>query len=331
MLPFDALGEREIQMRPLSVVVLWTALIVLLVSVGTVAAQQSGRIYKLGWLWLGRPGLVPVPAEKWAGDWAAYRDVLRDAGFVLGKNLVVEQRHASGDESRLMTEAEALVGAGVDAIVTQGTPPTVAAMQATKSIPIVFYGVGDPVEKGVIASLGRPGGNVTGMAVQIAMPKQWQLLHDVAPAVRRAGFLGNAGNVPAADRRTAFEAFQVERMRTSAAAVGIEPIRMRVNSLGDVEPKFAALAAAGDAGVVVVNDALLVSQEWRPVILELALKYRLPTSCAQSPPWASSGCLVTYIENWNAILRGAAAQTVKVFKGAAPDRISVEQPTDYNS
>lgn len=173
-------------MRPLLSAVAWT-LLALMVDAGAASAQQPGRVYKIGWLWIGRPGYVPVPIEKWTTGGAAFRDSLRDSGYVVGKNLVVDVRHASGDAARLEAEAEALVAMGVDVIVTQGTPPTVAAMKATKRLPIVFEGVGDPVEKGIVASFARPGGNVTGMAVLIAGAKQWQLLHEIAPAVRRAG------------------------------------------------------------------------------------------------------------------------------------------------
>jgi putative ABC transport system substrate-binding protein len=98
---------------------------------------------------------------------------LRDAGFVVGKNLVVDFHHTHGDAARLAAEAEALVSSGVDVILTGGTPPTVAAMQATKHIPVVFVGVSDPVEKKIVASLAKPGGSVTGMAVLIAEQKQW--------------------------------------------------------------------------------------------------------------------------------------------------------------
>jgi len=305
------------------------AFLTLMVEIGAASAQQPGRVYKIGWLWIGRPGFVSEPIEKWTGSNAAFRDALRDSGFIVGKNLVFERRHANGDAAKLDAKAEALVASGVDVIVTQGTPPTVAAMKATKKVPIVFYGVGDPVEKEIVSSLARPGGNVTGMAVMIAFPKQWQLLHEIAPAVRRAGFVGNGANRPAADRQAAWEAMHAERMRTDAAAVGIEPVRMPVHTLKDVETNFAQLASAGAAGVVIVNDAIFVSPEWRYSIMEMALRHRLPTSCAQSPEWAEAGCLVTYQENWPAILRGAATQVAKVLRGTAPADIPVEQPTDY--
>jgi putative ABC transport system substrate-binding protein len=304
------------------------AILSMAVDVCAASAQQPGRTYKIGWLWIGRSGLVALPAEKWTiEDLVTFRDALRDSGFVAGKNLVIEHRHANGDASRLDAEVDALVASGVDAIVTQGTPPTVAAMKTR--IPVVFIGVGDPVEKGIASSLARPGSTATGMAVMIAFPKQWQLLHEIAPSVRRAAFLGNAQNRPGDGPRAAFEAFMVERMKADAAAVGIEPIRTRVQTLNDVESRFAELAGDGSGGVIVVNDQVFSSPEWRPSMMEMAIRHRLPTSCAQYRPWAVSGCLVTYYENWKAIHQGAAAQVVKVLRGTPPADIPIEQPVDY--
>jgi putative ABC transport system substrate-binding protein len=318
-------------MRLLLSALAW-AILSVAVEISSASAQQPGRVYKVGWLWIGRPDREPMPAEKWTGEAAVFRDALRDSGFVLGKNLIVENRHARGDAARLDVEVEALVASGVDVIVTQGTPPTVAAMRATRRIPVVFFGVGDPVEKGIVSSLARPGGHVTGMAVMIAFSKQWQLLREVAPSVRRAAFLGNArpGNrATDTPQAASFVAFMLERMKADAAAAGIEPIHTGLATLTDLEPKFAELARGGGAGVVVVNDAVFITPEWRPSIMEKAIEHRLPTSCAQSRLWAESGCLVTYYEDWNAFNRGAAAQVVKVLRGTAPADIPVEQPTDY--
>ena len=315
-------------MRPLLSAVAWT-LLAFMVDIGAAAAQQSGRVYKIGWLWIGRPGYVPVPIEKWTAEGAAFRDSLRDSGYVVGKNLVVDVRHASGDAARLEAEAEALVAMGVDVIVTQGTPPTVAAMKATKRLPIVFEGVGDPVEKGIVASLARPGGNVTGMAVLIAGAKQWQLLHELRRPYDAPDSFSNAANNPADDRQVAWLTFSRERMKADAAAVGIEPVSMRVYTLKDVETKFAELASEGAAGIVVNADALLSNPEWRPAIMEVALRHRLPTSCAQLRLWAESGCLMTYSEDWSAVRRGLTAKVVKVLQGTAPADIPDEQPTTY--
>jgi hypothetical protein len=127
------------------------------------------------------------------------------------------------------------------------------------------------------------------MAVLIASAKELQLLHEIAPAVRRVGRLAYAANRPGGDRQAAWETFAVERMKTEAAAVGIEPIRMPVLTLGEAEAKLAELAGGGAAGVLVLQDATLFSPEWRPPLMEMALKHRLPTCCQQSRLWAEAG------------------------------------------
>src|SRR5262249_2735249 len=134
-------------------------------SVTSLSAQQEGRVYRIGWLTLGSPSFSYPPLEDWTGPSGAFRDTLRDKGFVGGKNVLVEARHAAGDIARLPVAAASLVAAGVDVIVTAGTPATKAAKEATGSLPIVFVGAAAPVERGLVNSLTRPGGNVTGMAV----------------------------------------------------------------------------------------------------------------------------------------------------------------------
>jgi putative ABC transport system substrate-binding protein len=189
---------------------------------------------------------------------------------------VVEERHAFGDHDRVTAEAAALVASGVDVIVTFGTPLTVAAIQATKRIPIVFGFVSDPVEKGMITSLARPGGNVTGMAVLIANAKVWQYLREVAPDTVRIGYLVNVLNQPAASRTEAYEALAQARVTANASAVGVEPIKLAVKSLAEIESGFAELEAMGKAGTIVGADGVFI--DWRAQIMALALRHRLPTA-----------------------------------------------------
>jgi putative ABC transport system substrate-binding protein len=300
-------------------------LLALLFSSGLASAQQEGRVYRIGWLFVGSWDYEDLPIEKWASPGAAFRVGLQAAGYVAGKNFVLERRHAKGDAAGLVAEAKALVASGVDVIVTAGSAPTVAAMQATRQIPIVFFAVSYPIEKGMVASLARPGGNVTGMAVVDAIPRQWQLLREVAPAVRRAGRLEHAANRPADERYAAYRSSVLDDVKADAAAVGIEPIRMGVFGFNDIEPLLAELSRRGEAGVVVINDPLLVSPDWRPSIMEMAIRHRLPTSCARASAWARSGCLVTYTEDWSATLRGLAGQVVRVLGGTRPADIPVEQ------
>jgi putative ABC transport system substrate-binding protein len=127
-----------------------------MIDIGAASAHEPGRVYRIGWLWVGQPGLVEAPIEKATGPIAIFRDAMRDRGYVVGKNLVIDMRHAHGDVARLSAEAESLVASGVDLIVPTGTAPTAAAIKATKRIPIVFGGVGNPVDKGFVASLAKP-------------------------------------------------------------------------------------------------------------------------------------------------------------------------------
>jgi putative ABC transport system substrate-binding protein len=300
-------------------------LLVLTVDVSAASAQEPGRVYTIGWLWTGTPGLAQLPMEKWEGPSGVFRDTFKDAGFVLGKNLVVEIRHAHGDVSRLAAEAEALVASNVDVIVAAGTAPTQAAVRTTKRIPIVFNGVGSPAAKGLVASLSKPGGNVTGMAVQLPGAKSWQLLRDIAPATRRGGGLVDAANSFALD--PAYRGPAIAKYAADATAAGIEFVDLSVSRLEEIEAAFAGLAKDGPSGVVVFTSNTLF--EWRTSIVEMALRHRLPTVCLQWLPWGQAGCLVTYGEDFYAMNRGTAAMVIKVLRGAKPADIPVEQPTRF--
>src|SRR5207249_3424514 len=124
-------------MRQLLSALAWTILC-LIADISGASAQQPGRVYRIGWLWIGEPGLVPPPFEKWTGESGVFRDALRDRGFAVGKNLIVDVRDARGDATRLPALAEALVATQPDVLVTAGELATVAAMRVTKAIPIVF-------------------------------------------------------------------------------------------------------------------------------------------------------------------------------------------------
>jgi putative ABC transport system substrate-binding protein len=319
-----ALGDR---MRPLLSALAW-ALIAATVDIGAASAQQSGdRIYRIGLLWSGGPGLLAETMEEWRPVRAAFRDELRNGGYVIGKNLVVDVRHAYGDVARLGAEAAALVASNVDVIVAVGTASTVAAMQSTRHVPIVFAGVADPVEKGIVASIARPGGNVTGIAGQIAGPKLWQLLHEVAPTAQRAAVLAYRPNMPSEDRAAAYLGKVRQKTKAAADATGIEALPMSIDGFGEVGRKFAELAGGGDAGIVIVSDPTLFL--WRTSIMAMAQQHRLVTVCPQSRAWAEAGCLVTYAEDEHATNRRAAAQVVKILKGTRPADIPVEEPTHF--
>lgn len=164
-------------------------IVALMVDICAAVAQQPGRVYKIAFLWTGEPGVHPQFEQFEDSNFRAFRDGLRDSGYVVGTNLVVDLRDAQGDVSRLPALAEALVATQPDVLVTPGTAPTVAAMRATKTIPIVFPGVGTPVERGIVKSLTNHGGNATGQAVNLGNPKMLQLLRDAVPSLRRLGWV----------------------------------------------------------------------------------------------------------------------------------------------
>ena len=309
-------------MRPLLSAIAWL-LVALMVDVSATAAQQPGRVYKIGFLIVGTPDFVWPPMEEWKGAGATLRDALRDRGYVLGKNLVAELHHARGDVAQLAAEAEALVASGVDVIVSGGTSPTLAAMKVTKRVPIVFNGLGAPVEKGVVASLTHPGGNVTGMAVSTAPTKTYQLLKDIAPTTKRVGALIYLPNIAASSAD--YWSKTSSQFRADAAAVGMEFVDMGVNSRDELAARFAEIASAGAGGIVIYTDNTLFS--WRTFIMETALRHRLPTVCGQWLGWGAAGCVATYAEDDHARNRSVAAQIDKVLKGIKPADIPVEQQT----
>lgn len=301
--------------------------VALMVDVSAAAAQQPGRVYRIGWLGVGQPGVAPVPFEEWKGIPGIFHDTLRDRGFVVGKNLLVDRREAQGDVSRLPALAEALVATQPDLIVSAGTAPTVAAMRATKTIPIVFPGVGSPVERGIVKSLVNHGGNATGIGVNIANPKMWQLLRDAAPTVRFAGRVAYAPNSFAQGGTPEYRASLMARFGVESAQAGFELIDLGVDSLDELEPKVAALAGRGEVALFMATDPRLFS--WRDKIMEIAMHHRLPTVCAQWFGWGEAGCLITYGEDQEDIGRRAALQAAKILNGTNPADIPIELPTKF--
>ena len=297
-----------------------------MVDIGAASAQQPGRVYRIGWLWTGARGLVQ-PFEQFTGSAGALREALRDSGYVVGKNLVVEVRDAQGDVSRLPALAEALVATDPDVLVTPGTAPTVAAMRATKTIPIVFPGVGSPVERGIVKSLANHGGNATGQAVNIGNPKMWQLLRDAAPALRRVGRVAYAPNSFAQGSTPEYRASLMARFGAESAQAGFELVDLGVDSLDELEPKIAALAGRGEAALFMATDVVLIT--WHTQIMAMAMRYRLPTACSQWFGWGEAGCLITYGEDQSDIGRRAGEQAVKILKGTKPSDIPIEQPTKF--
>ena len=293
------------------------ALSFLILMAGAVAAsaQPAGSIRRVGFLWIGTPDGGVSPSL------APFREGMRERGYVEGKNLVIDARDGRGDVARLGAEAASLAASGVEVIVTQGSGPTAVAKQATSRVPIVFGAAGDPVGRGLVASLARPGGNVTGRAIDLGSSKAYELLREVAPALRRAGLLYYSQTFPPGY----LPIFLAER-QAAATALGFELAPLPVSSVDDVEPALAGFAKAGGEALFVNGDPTLMAG--RGIVFPLVLRYRLASACTD-PRFAEAGCLLTYGDDVSDSFRQAAGIVDRILKGAKPADLPIEQPTRF--
>lgn len=251
----------------------------------------------------------------------ALTDTMRELGYVEGRNVVIERRFAEGDIDRLPGLAAELVGLGPDVIVIQGTPATIAAKQATSTIPIVFAANSDPVGVGVVASIARPGGNVTGtslMAPELSA-KRFELLHAVVPKISRAAILWDSSNPGMVAR--------VRETKIAADQLGIVLESVGRRSLDELEAAFVELTRQ-------VPDALLVTTEpftrrHLTRIVNFAVDQQIPTMF-EDISYVEAGGLMSYGPSLLAIFRRAASYVDKILKGAKPADLPVEQPTKFD-
>jgi putative tryptophan/tyrosine transport system substrate-binding protein len=272
------------------------------------ARAQQARVYTIGVLTLTSPN--PEPLLN------ALREGLRDAGYVEGRNLRLEIRSASGRPDLQLEKAAELVRLKVDLIVTFFTPTALAAKQATRDIPIVMAGAGDPVAVGLVASLARPGGNVTGQSsggAEVA-GKSVELIRELIPAARRVGVL--------ADESDPFAKPYVAQIGQAARSVGmeVEPIIIRPGQ--PLEAAFETLTSKRVDGLLIQGSIA------REEMLDLAIKYRLPalTSIRLGPPL---GALMSYGSDYFALARQSAVYVDKILKGAKPADLPVAFPTKF--
>jgi len=295
----------------------------LLISLGASAlaaplaafAQQKGRFWRIGFL-------GTASASGMAGRVEALRAGLRDLGYVEGKNLVIEFRRAEGYYERLPELAAELVRLKVDIIVAQATPGILAAKSATTTIPIVMATSGDAVGMGLVASLARPGGNVTGMTGfgPEGSAKRLELLRDAFPRTRQVAVLLNPGN-PIAMRVT-FPA-----MEATAKSLRLELQQFGVRGPGDIDSAFAAMAKRRIDAVVTTNDAVITDNAG--AIANLAAKMRLPS--VGPSEFAEAGGLMAYGASRLELFRRAAYFVDRILKGAKPGDLPVEQATRFET
>ena len=272
-------------------------------------AQPAKRVYRIGYLSAGSAAFVPNRAEN-------FLQGLRDLGYVEGRDFVVEYRYAEGQPDRLPGLAADLVRARVYVIITGNTPATLAAMRATETIPIVSPVAGSLVEKGLVKSLARPGGNVTGLTTQVGLFKLYQLLKEAAPRVARVVYLYDLASNPRGS---------AERLNSQAQALKVELQVVALRDPNDVAQAFAAFRP-GTNGLVLerATPLLLRTDE----ICKLALQRKLPTVAAPRG-FADAGCLMSYGEDLGDMFRRAAVYVDKILKGAKPADLPIEQPTKF--
>jgi ABC-type uncharacterized transport system substrate-binding protein len=276
------------------------------------SAQQAGKLPTIGFLVSGTPSSH--------GQWvAAFVQRLRELGWIEGRTIAIEYRWADGRSERFAEIAAEFVRLKVDVIVTSGTAAVVAAKQATSVIPIVFAAAGDPVGTGLVASLARPGGNITGLSIQQpdVAAKRLELLREVVPGLRRLAILGNVGG-PAV-------VLDMREVQAAARTLGLEVITSEIRRGEDIVPAFEALNGRADALYVCI-DPLVNTHRFR--INTLALAARLPTSHAQREA-VEAGGLMSYGANNAPLFRLAADYVDKILRGAKPGDIPVEQPTKF--
>jgi putative ABC transport system substrate-binding protein len=258
-----------------------------------------------------------VAQSEWT---AAFVQRLRELGWSEGRNLTIEYRWAEGRSERFAEIAAEFVRLKVDVIVTHNTLPPLAAKQATSVIPIVFATAGDPVGTGIVKSLARPGGNVTGLSSQHpdTAGKRLEILREMVPGFRRLAVLMEPGNP--------FSVVEFEEVSTAARTLGIEVIPFEIRQAGEIASAFESIKSRAQAIYVFPNPVLFVN---RIRINILAVGARLPTMYAVRE-YVDAGGLLSYGPNWPQMWSRAAGMVDKILRGAKPGDIPVEQPTKFD-
>ena len=280
----------------------------------TAEAQQTKKIPRIGYLAPGSPSAGVTTLE-------AFRQGLRELGYVEGKNLIIEYRWAEGKADRLPPLAAELVRLKVDAIFASGAvQPALVAKDATTTIPIVFVAVGDPVALGLVASLARPGGNITGnssMGPDLS-GKRLELVKETVPKMSRVAVLWNPNNPSSVTN--------MKETKAAAPSLGIKLQSLEIRESNELEPAFSAMKKEGAEAIVTINSPHITNQ--RKQVVDLAAKNRLPAIYAESQ-WVDAGGLMSYGPNYPDLWRRAAVYVDKILKGSKPADLPVEQPTKF--
>jgi putative ABC transport system substrate-binding protein len=278
------------------------------------AQQPAGRVYRVGYFVFGSREQA-IHLSK------AFEEGLRSLGYRVGENVVIEYRSANSQLERLPALAAELVRLGVDVIVTAAHQNTVAAMKATTTIPIVMTNSVDPVGAGLVANLARPGGNVTGFGVDAGdeiFGKRLELLKETLPNLKRVGILWNPDFAPNRSRLTS--------MREAAQMLGLTLVPAEARGLDALEQAFATMVRESAQAFVVLGEPVLFN--CRGQIAVMAIRERLP-AISTAREYAEAGVLLSYGPDLQDQFRRSAAFVDKIFKGAKPADLPVEQPTKF--
>ena len=276
-------------------------------------AQQPEKLPTIGFLGANRPSAQ----SQWT---AAFVQRLRELGWIEGRSIAIEYRWAEGPSERYAEIAAEFVRLKVDVIVTYATPAVIAAKQATSVIPIVFAAAADPVSTGLVASLARPGGNVTGLSSQASdlAGKRLALLQEVVPGLGRLAVLANVGSPNAL--------LEMREVQATTSTLGLEVATLEIRRAEDIAPAFEAIKGRAQALYVAI-DPLTVTNRIR--INTLAQGARLPTMYALRE-YVEAGGLMSYGPNLPDLFRRAADYVDKVLRGVKPADIPIEQPTKFD-
>ena len=279
------------------------------------SAQQGERVRRIG-------VCMNLAADDPEGQarLTAFAQGLQQLGWTDGRNARIEYRWAVGDAERIRKQAEELVTLAPDVILASGVPVVTALLQATRSVPIVFAQIVDPVGSGLVASLARPGGNVTGFTVfEFGMSGKWvELLKEIAPGVKRVAVLRDVGSSSGIG--------QLGAIQSAASSFGLELSLVGMSDAGEIERAVAAFAREPNGGQIVFGGALALPH--RKLIIALAAQYRLPTVYIDRA-FVTAGGLISYGPNRVEQYRPAAGYVDRILKGEKPADLPVQAPTKY--
>jgi putative tryptophan/tyrosine transport system substrate-binding protein len=255
-----------------------------------------------------------------ASNLAAFRQGLSETGYIEGQNLVIEYRWAEGRYDRLPALAADLIGRKVDVIASGGTPSTLAARNATATIPIVFMAGGDPVELGLVASFARPGGNLTGFTIVSAelMPKRLELLAELVPEAKVMALLVNPN--------TSTTEGVIRDVQEAARVKGVQLHILNAEAEGELETAFASLVQLHAGALLVSTDSFFFNR--RDQLVALTSRYAIP-AIYDWRAFVASGGLISYGTSLTAVFRQVGAYVGQILKGAKPSDLPVQQPTTF--